>query len=326
MKCLLSGLFLSIVTISFAGVTDTVYYEFWDISSLSTINGHGVTVYGEPVIVATEKGNAVTFDGVNDALIIDNNPFGNAKEFTFEVLFRPTGGQPNITNEPRFVCFWDPDDANGPRMTIEIRVTASGEWYFDGYLKTDKEDLTLIDATKTHPTNQWMHAAVTYKDNVFATYVNSQLELSDTVGYTSKVFNSTGKTSVGARYNLARWFNGAIKAIKITHEALAPAEFFSIPDTGVTHDVIVVSGGNTLEIYPVPAQHDLNFKDTGNNDLPITVSVTSLTGQIIYQSDLVFDHAKSSQVIDVSKLPNGNYFVGLQYPDYCITRKICILH
>jgi hypothetical protein len=319
-------LFLRTVAVSFAGNADTVFYECWDICSLSDIGGYGVTIYGEPVVVATEKGNAVFFDGVNDALFINKNPFGDAKEFTFEVLFRPEGGQPNIANEPRFVCFWDPDDASGPRMTIEIRVTAANEWYFDGFLKTDKEDLTLIDATKTHPTGQWMHAAVTYKDNIFTTYVNGRQELSGTVGYTSKVFNTTGKTSVGARYNMARWYNGLIKAIKVTHAALTPEEFFSIPDTAATSEQEMQPGTNTLEIYPVPVHNELYLRDIRSSDIPLAVSITSITGQVVYRSCPLPDGSKAEQVINVSYFHNGIYFVVLQYNDYCITRKIWIMH
>ncbi|MBN1416895.1 MAG: T9SS type A sorting domain-containing protein [Bacteroidales bacterium] len=326
LKLWLSVCFVSVGIVSLAGEADTVFYEFWDINSLTTIGGHGVTVYGEPSVIATEKGNAVFFDGVNDALIIDKNPFGDTKAFTFEVLFKPEGGQPNITNEPRFVCFWDPEDADGPRMTIEIRVTASNEWYFDGYLKTDKEGLTLIDETKTHPTSRWMHAAVTYKDNIFTTYVNGQQELSGTVSYTSKVFNSTGKTSVGARYNLARWYNGVIRAIKVSHDALTPEEFFSVPDTNATLDEGIVHDGNAMEIYPVPAKNELWLRNFAGNDIPQSVSVTSMTGQIVYQSYLADNDVHNSPKLDVSDLPNGIYFVGLQYQNYWLTRKICIMH
>lgn len=325
LKGLLSGLFLHVVAISFAGFTDTVFYEYWDICSVTEIGDYGVTVNGEPAVVKTEKGDAVFFDGVNDALFIDKNPLGDAREFTFEVLFKPEGGQPNIGNEPRFVCFWDPDDASGPRMTIEIRVTAANEWYFDGFLKTDNDDLTLIDATKTHPTGEWMHAAVTYKDNMFTTYVNGQQELSGTVGYISKVFNTTGKTSVGARYNLARWYHGLIKAIKVTHAAIPPEEFFSIPDTMATGEEEIRSGTNTLKIYPVPVQNELYLREIGGNALPFSVSVTSITGQVLYHSGPMTDEVEAEQKIDVSYLHNGIYFVVLQYNDYCIARKIWIM-
>ncbi|MBN2274287.1 MAG: T9SS type A sorting domain-containing protein [Bacteroidales bacterium] len=309
-----------------ANDADTVFYEYWDINSLSSIGGYEVTKYGNPSVVETEKGQAVFFDGVDDALFINNNPFGDAKEFTFEVLFKPSGGEPNITSEPRFVCFWDPDDANGPRMTIEIRVTASGEWYFDGFLKTDKESLTLIDDTKTHPADQWMHAAVTYKDNHFTTFVNGQQELSGTVGYTSKIFNTSGKTSVGARYNLARWYNGAIRAIKVTHAAITPEEFFSVDDTTTNSFEEILPGADDMEIYPVPAHREINIRDINKDEIPLSVAITDMTGLKVYQSNLKADDSNATYKIDVSHLPEGVYFIILEYPDYSVTHKISILH
>jgi hypothetical protein len=325
LKIYLTGLLINVAAISFADVADTVFYKFWDICSLTNIGGYDATLNGAPAVVKTEKGDAVLFDGIDDALFINDNPFGDAKEFTFEVLFKPAGGQPNIGNEPRFVCFWDPEDATGPRMTIEIRVTNDNQWYFDGFLKTDRGSLTLIDETKTHPTGEWMHAAVTYKDNTLSTFVNGQQELTDTVGYASKVFNTTGKTSVGARYNLTRWYNGLIKAIKVTHAALPPEEFFSIPDTLLDGDREMHSETNSMEIYPVPVQHELHLRDLWNHDLPLTVSITGITGQVFYHAGFLPENAMAEQVIDVSHFHNGIYFVVMQYNDYCHTRKIWIM-
>ncbi len=336
MKYILAYFFLSIGTIICAAETDTTYYEFWNIDSLTNIGGYSVTTYGEPKVIVTDSGKTIEFDGVDDAIIVDNNPFGDTKEFTFEVLFKPYSGEPNITNEPRFVCFWDPNDAKGPRMTIEVRVTNTNQWYFDGFLKTDTEQLTLIDATKTHPTDQWTHAAVTYKNNVFTTYVNGQKELSGTVGYTSKVFNTTGKTSVGARYSLEKWFNGTIKSIKVTHKALTPAEFFisdtTIADTNSTDTTTTTSiiqdfpGNNSPEIYPVPAKNELYITNSAENVLPVSTFITSTSGELVYQSSQEYVYSENTQILDIASLQNGIYYVGLQYQNYFITRKICVLH
>jgi hypothetical protein len=310
--------------LSLAGEPDTIYYEYWDINSLTAIGGNEVSIYGEPLVISTEKGDALQFDGINDAVFVHKNPFGDAKEFTFEVFFRPASGQPNITSEPRFVCFWDPDDAGGPRMTIEIRVITSGEWYFDAFLKTDAAQLTLTDAVKTHPTGQWMHAAVTYKDNVFTTYVNGQQELSGSVGYTDKVLNPTGKTSVGARYNLANWYNGAIRAIKVTHKALDPDAFFSIPDTAVNYRAEITAGENSPEIYPVPAHSKIFISEIRGGQTLLSVSLSSIAGQILLQQE--FSGPGSLRELDVSNLPNGIYFVELHFPGTTVTKKISIVH
>jgi len=324
LKLLLFFILVRSCLISLAEEPDTVFYEYWDINSLTMVGGHDVTLYGEPAVVSTDKGDALHFDGINDALFVHKNPIGDAKEFTFEVLFRPAGGQPNMANEPRFICFWDPEESDGPRMTIEIRVTASNEWYFDAFLKTDVAKLTLIDATKTHPAGQWMHAAVTYKDHVFTTYVNGLQELSGTIGYTAKVLNATGKTSVGARYNLVNWYDGEIRAIKVTHAAITPGEFFSVADTAVPSGTEISSGFDSMDIYPVPAHHKVFISEIAGDRLPLSVALTSITGQTFYHEK--YSGPGSLQELDVTDLPNGVYFVELHFSGSTITRKISVVH
>ena len=71
------------------GQSDTLYSELWDISNLEKIGGHSVSAFGNPVIVPTELGDAVEFDGEEDQLLVDFNPLMDATEFTVELIFWP---------------------------------------------------------------------------------------------------------------------------------------------------------------------------------------------------------------------------------------------
>ena len=42
----------------------------WRLDSLDRIGGHPVTIVGQPAIVDTDRGRAVSFDGVDDGLLI----------------------------------------------------------------------------------------------------------------------------------------------------------------------------------------------------------------------------------------------------------------
>lgn len=210
-----------------ASETDTVYFEVWELNSLKKIGGHSLQVSGNPQIVNTEYGKAMKFNGIDDKLLVDNNPIGDAKEYTVEVVFKPDPAY-DISNAPRFIHFQDPDDTLAKRVLIELRVTQEKEWYLDGYMLTDAGEKTLVNKTLTHPTGVWIHAALTYKDNTLKTFVNGIQELSGTVTYTEKLINKTGKTSIGGRMDNRNYYCGLIKTLKITRKALDPKDFIRL--------------------------------------------------------------------------------------------------
>src|SRR5258708_19747664 len=75
---------------------DTVVWKF---DRLDNIGGYKTTVLGKPKVIDSPLGKAVEFDGVGDALFIDNYPLAGAKTFTFEAIFRPDPAQ---TTQPPF--------------------------------------------------------------------------------------------------------------------------------------------------------------------------------------------------------------------------------
>jgi hypothetical protein len=206
---------------------DTVYSEVWEINSLKKIGGHSVQVSGNPQIVNTELGKAMKFNGVEDKLLVDNNPIGDATEFTVEVVFKPDPAG-EINSAPRFIHLQDPNDPLEKRVLIELRVTPENVWYLDGYMQTDAGEKTLVNKTLTHPLGGWCHAAVTYKDKIFKTFVNGIQELSGTVTYTEKLINKIGKTSIGGRMDNRNYYIGLVKTLKITRKALEPKDFIKL--------------------------------------------------------------------------------------------------
>jgi hypothetical protein len=282
-------------------------------------------VDGNPIIIDTDMGQAVKFDGNGDMLTVDAAPVGSATEFTIEVIFKPDGNALNITNQPRFLCFWDPADASaGPRMTIEIRVTASNQWYFDGFLKTDASNLTLIDATKTHPTDNWMHAAVVYQNKNFNTYVNGIQELTGALNYTAKALNTTGKVSLGARFNKTNWYSGIIKTVKITQGALTPAEF--ITNTIPTSAKNKVEFGDAISIYPNPANKTICFDIPDKTNYGNTfITLFNSSGATVAQSK--FKNCNNHIVqMNIENLNNGVYFARINAGGHVFNRMISVLH
>ncbi len=85
----------------------------------------------------------------------------------------------------------------------------------------------MIDETLVHPTNEWLHVAVSYKDNVLTTYFNGQKELTGQISYKEIIMNSGGEVGIGGRMNKKYWFSGLIKTLKVTHSALEPKDFIN---------------------------------------------------------------------------------------------------
>jgi hypothetical protein len=216
-------LFLSACAVITAPTNSAV---LWQLDSLDSIDGHPVTTLGAPQLVKTSLGTAVRFDGDGDRLLVDTNPLGDATEFTIEIIFNPANAYPNNL-EPRFFHIESPDNPNR-RITIELRLNDKQQWYLDAYIKSEQSQFTLIDPTKVHPIDEWAHAAITYKNREFVSFVNGQKELVGQVDYLPIALNA--KTSIGARMNQVHWFKGDILQVRISPRVLRAAEFLLVPN------------------------------------------------------------------------------------------------
>ncbi|MEP7270002.1 MAG: LamG domain-containing protein [Acidobacteriota bacterium] len=191
----------------------------WEFDNLERIGGHKATVLGNPVVIETEKGRAVAFDGTDDAIILDANPLAGARQFTVEVIFRPDAGGPP---EQRFLHMQETDDR---RVLIETRLTRDSRWFLDTFIKSDESEKTLYSERFPHPIGVWYLAALVYQDNQMRHYINGAPELSGSVDYLPV---QGGRTSIGCRLNRVFWFKGAIKRVRVTHRALSPREFMTL--------------------------------------------------------------------------------------------------
>jgi len=195
--------------------------EVWKFDSLTNINGYSIEKIGQPKVVTSPFGKAVSFDGDGDRLLVNANPLGDATEFTIEIIFKANDVFPN-NHEPRIFHIESPDNP-ARRITLELRLNDKKQWYFDAFIKSEKSQFTLIDPTKVHPVGEWVHAAMTYKDRELVSYVNGKKELTGTVDYLTIPANA--KTSVGARMNQIHWFNGDVFAVSVVKRSLEPQKF-----------------------------------------------------------------------------------------------------
>jgi hypothetical protein len=194
----------------------TLEAQVWQFDSLERIGGHAVKVEGAPRVVD----KAIVFDGVKDALFLDVHPLAGARQWTWEVIFRP---DPGGGAEQRF--FHLQQDGVATRLLFEIRV-AGNEWWLDSYAHSGKTGKALIDPARRHPLGKWYAAAATYDGRTFRNYVDGILEGEAEIALQPQ---GPGKTSVGVRINRVDYFKGAVKSARFTRQALKPADFLRAP-------------------------------------------------------------------------------------------------
>jgi len=197
---------------------------------MDQIGGCTTTKLGQPVLIEAPSGQGIFFDGVDDGLLIQANPLGDATAFTLEVVFRPDSSDPPNA-EQRFLHIQNPEDESR-RILIELRHRKDHLWFLDTFIASDSSRCTLYAETFRHPLGQWFHAALTYENGMMRHYVDGKEELSGPVNY---VPIEDGWTSIGVRMNQRYWFRGAIRTIRMTRRALSPAEFLVFP-TGIRRE------------------------------------------------------------------------------------------
>ncbi|WP_194766886.1 LamG domain-containing protein [Tamlana sp. I1] len=187
----------------------------WILAEVLKAQPKAIKISGNPQVIESPLGDAVFFNGKDDAFFFNNMPLTGLDEFTIEMIFNPseTGDF-----EQRIVHF---GEVSGDRILLEIRAVDSN-WYFDAFAKSGDAKKTLLDESLTHRLGQWHHVAFVVTKNQLRTYVNGELEL--TQAFNFKPIN-TGKSSVGVRLNERSWFKGSIYKVKVTPKAIGPKAF-----------------------------------------------------------------------------------------------------
>jgi hypothetical protein len=191
----------------------------WAFDQLENIGGHRTTVLGQPRVIDSPVGKAVEFDGVDDALFIDNHPLAGAATYTWEAIFRPDGGQ----TEQRW--FHLSENGTENRMLFEIRVVGE-QWYLDSFTASGTANKALMNRKALHRLGVWHHVASVYDGTEFRNYVDGVLEGAAPVHFDP---HGPGRTSVGVRINKVFYFKGAVSLARFTRRALAPEAFLKAP-------------------------------------------------------------------------------------------------
>ena len=203
------------VTLAFIGLAQPINLFP---SQIMNNNACSFEASGNPQTVQTPYGDAVYFNGVNDALFVDELPVKGLNGFTVEMIFCPDSVKAPF--EQRMLHM---GEDRGDRMLLELRAVGRN-WYFDGYAASGTHKKPLIDENKLHPLGQWYHVAFVVTPTSLTTFVNGRQERTEAFHFSPI---QTGVTSIGSRIDKRSWFKGAIYKIKITPRPIKPIDFMT---------------------------------------------------------------------------------------------------
>jgi hypothetical protein len=200
-------------------------FELWTFDRLDNIAGYPTKVEGHPRVIDSPAGKAVEFNGMDDALFIEDHPLAETAVFTWEVIFRPDkDGKP----AQRFFHLQERDAKTGEdtlnRILFEIRIVNDG-WFIDSFFMSPAGSKALLNSDHPHPLGSWYHVAQVYDGRQYRNYVNGILENQSELSFTAQ---EGGHASVGVRINHVDYFKGAIARARFTKGALGPGEFLKI--------------------------------------------------------------------------------------------------
>lgn len=200
--------------------------QIWRFNRLDAIGGHPTHVLGHPQVIDTPYGKAVQFNGVDDALFVNDHPLAGASTYTWEVIFRPDAdGAP----AQRFFHLQEQDPTTGEdtndRMLFEIRIV-DGQWCLDSFASSGESNRTLLNCKLLHPLGRWYRVTAVYDGKTLRNYVDDELQGEGSLDLKPQM---QGHSSIGVRINKVNWFKGAVLMARMTPRVLKANEFLKMP-------------------------------------------------------------------------------------------------
>jgi hypothetical protein len=173
---LLTAAGLVLLSLGFLYAAETQTTKIWTFDRLDKIGGVSATALGHPKVIKTPVGKAVQFNGLDDALFINQHPLAGIQTFTWEAIFRPDSGG---AAEQRWFHLAEQDPKTGAdtdtRFLFEIRVIKN-QWALDAFVHTSAVNQPILNTSKLYPLDTWHAVAQVYDGKEFSSYVDGELQ------------------------------------------------------------------------------------------------------------------------------------------------------
>lgn len=306
--------FLSLTAFHFTNAQS----EYWRLDKTTDIGGHFVQVKGNPIVIQSDLGEVVEFNGSGDGLIVLENPLSHANSFTIEITFKPYSGG---GEEQRLLHILDVFEEN--YVLIELHNNDNEDWSLNTYIESYGLDYTLSGDSLIHPPNEWTHVAITYNEGKMEHYINGEKEQEGTVYYLA--MSSGGKIGIGMGMgiNQAKRFKGAIHSVRISHGVLPTNEFLSVDNpttTGQVNQEKVI-----FDVSPNPITSSGRIKYQLEKPSNVSIKLVNIYGEEIMS---LWDGFKNAGVHELpvqrADVIEGMYFVVLNLDNTQLIQKLLI--
>ena len=246
-----------------AAGTYTVYYNASNASGYDAVQ---LTRTVNVIDPDSKVGNTLSFDGIDDTVIIPNN---NALEFNtgiVEVWVKPdwVSGAPGYN--PSFIGL---RDVNGSRFSFHIRSNYSAIDLYNGAVGTVNYNFVQ---------GKWYHITLVLQNSLTKVYINGKYE--GAMNTAVNINNSGKNLNIGSSNGVSEYFKGEIDDIRIWTSAMTYCETVSYRGTELSgnedgliayynFDHGTAGGVNSLET---------TLSDLSSNGLNGTLTNFNLTG------------------------------------------------
>jgi len=259
-----NGLFSNIVGLwHFDEVSGTTAYD-------SSGNSNDGTFMGDPSWTSGKFGNALSFDGDGDYVLLPNsNTILNTNTFTIETWFKTSVNHPAYGGTEGRIVNLARDNAGYSAVALYVEENNVAVCYRNTTaFKHLKHAVNYYD-------DVWHHIAVTYNNATYRLYYDGvEVELIDDTFYGF----GTSAAYLGTYNGSERFFNGTIDEVRIWNRALTDIEIgdnYLLGDVEI--DIKPGSDTNSINlgshgVVPVAILGSIDFDAATVNPLTVTLS------------------------------------------------------
>jgi hypothetical protein len=199
------------------------HYTFDGDANDKSGNNHDASVYGA-VQTSDRKGvskGAYFFDGFDDYMKVTNTTGLNNENLTYSAWIKPVA-QPTSSFYASLISIGN--IAGDQAVTINNNYHSTVGINVGGYNKTTTTSATSVNNNQLPALNEWVLVTYTRSNTEIKLYLNGVQKASVSTEGNLPKYSTPLVFTIGTRFNLEAFFQGAIDEVKIYNRVLTPTE------------------------------------------------------------------------------------------------------